>query len=92
MPILNDIMDHQVFGPMLRKARAEGRAEEGREIVLRQIEKRFGRLPEWAATQLGTLSPGKIERVALRLLDASSIEELLGPRSKRTRVLSRSRS
>jgi hypothetical protein len=31
MPILNDIMDHQVYGPLLREGREKGR-DEGREL------------------------------------------------------------
>ncbi len=38
MPILNDIMDNEVIGPLIRQGRAEGQLE----IVLSQIEKRFG--------------------------------------------------
>jgi predicted transposase YdaD len=90
MPILNDIMDHEVLGPKLRKARAEGERagrqegrEEGRQegerlILARQIEKRFGRIPAWAAKSLDAMTPGQLEDAALRLLDATSLRELLG--------------
>ncbi len=74
MPILDDIMDHELLGPMIRKARAE----EGRQIVLRQIEKRFGPLPPWVQTRLDGMQIDEIESAALRLLDAGTLEELLG--------------
>jgi hypothetical protein len=77
MPILNDIMDHGVLGPEIRKARAEGRQEGEHEIVLRLIEKRFGPLPAWAAIRLDDMDLAEIEKAALRLLDANSLEELL---------------
>jgi predicted transposase YdaD len=86
MPILNDIMDHEVLGPKLRKARAEGERagrEDGiergeRQILTRMIEKRFGRIPVWAAKSLDAMTPGQLEATALRLLDAATIKELLG--------------
>ncbi len=69
MPITEDIMNHGLIGPAIRKGREEGerkgREEGERLVVLRLIEKRYGPLPEW-------------EPVELRLLDAPSLEELLG--------------
>jgi hypothetical protein len=73
MPILNDIMDHEVFGPLLRQGRAEGE----REIVLALIGKRFGPVPAWARERIETLSAQELEQMALRLLDAASLKELL---------------
>ena len=88
MPILNDIMDNEVFGPLIRQGRAEGRAEgkaegkaEGRaegqrEILLGLIEKRFGRVPPRLGKRLAALKPEQIKAVGLRLLDAQRIEDL----------------
>jgi hypothetical protein len=73
MPILDDIMDHPVLG----RERKRGMAEEAREIVTRQLQKRFGPLPEWATLRLDSASREEIEAIALRLLDATSLEELL---------------
>ena len=65
MPIDLDIREHEMFGPMIeeaeRKGREQGRQEgyreglqEGGLIVLRrQIQKRFGALPKWAAEKAG---------------------------------------
>lgn len=78
MPILDDILDDGYLGPMIENARAEGRQEEGRQIVLRQIEKRFGPLPVWGQTRLSGMQIDEIESAALRLLDAETLEELLG--------------
>jgi hypothetical protein len=74
MPILDDILDDDYLGPMVRNARAE----EGRQIVLRQIDKRFGPPPAWVQTRLDGMQIDEIESAALRLLDAGSLEELLG--------------
>jgi hypothetical protein len=45
---------------------------------MRQIEKRFGAVPVWARQRLEAMSAPDIEEAALRLLDAHSLEELLG--------------
>jgi hypothetical protein len=74
MPILDDILDDDYLGPMVRNARAE----EGRQIVLRMIEKRFGSFPVWVQTRLDDMHIDEIESAALRLLDAGTLEELLG--------------
>lgn len=74
MPILNDIMDHQVIGPAIRKGRLEGE----RSIILRQITRRFGPIPVSARKRIESFTAVKLERISLRLLDASSLKELLG--------------
>ena len=89
MPILDDIMDHEVLGRERKRGIALGR-EEGREeglaegvargelrVVLGLTGKRFGPVPEWAKQRLEALSAADLEQVALRLLDAASLEELL---------------
>jgi predicted transposase YdaD len=82
MPILNDIMDHDLFGPAIRRGREEGlekgRIEGEQTIVGRLIEKRFGPVPRWAQLRLEAMSAPEIERIALGLLDAESLEKLLG--------------
>jgi hypothetical protein len=78
MPILNDIMDHDLFGPAIRRGREEGRIKGEQTIVGRQIEKRFGPVPRWAQQHLEAMSAPEIERIALGLLDAESLEKLLG--------------
>ena len=94
MPILDDIMDHEVLGRERKRGIALGREkglEEGlaeglakglakgeQQVVLRQIGKRFGQVPAWARKRIEALSGAALEQVGLRLLDASSLEELLG--------------
>jgi predicted transposase YdaD len=93
MPILDDIMDNPLIGPKIRQGietgwkkghqegheqgREEGREEGERQIVLRQVEKRFGSLPAWAKQKIDAMSSPDLEAAALRLLDAQSLEELL---------------
>ena len=51
MPITEDIMDHEIIGPAIRKGlqqgRIEGRVEGELAILRRQIAKRFAPLPAW---------------------------------------------
>jgi hypothetical protein len=94
MPIDIDIREHEVLGPMLKAARREGREEgrreghreereegvrEGKLTILRLlIEKRFGALPVWAGEKLAALPEPQLEDVIERVLDATSLDELLG--------------
>jgi predicted transposase YdaD len=52
MPILDDIMDHDLLGPLIRRGQQEGRQEGRHEgeltVILRLLRKRFGVL------QIGT--------------------------------------
>ena len=73
MPILDDIMDHDLLGPAIRRGMAIGEQT----IVLRLIEKRFGAIPAWARQRLDAMSASEIEETALRLLDAQSLDALL---------------
>ncbi|HMF76711.1 MAG TPA: DUF4351 domain-containing protein [Bryobacteraceae bacterium] len=80
MPILNDILEHEVIGPAILQGRKEGMQEgrqEGRKELLRRIlEKRFGQIPGWVETRLATLSAAELDELAERVLDASRWGEL----------------
>jgi predicted transposase YdaD len=86
MPILDKLIDHDLLGPILRKGIRQGRKEGKREgkllgqrlVIGRLIEKRFGPVPEWAKQRIESLSASDLEPVELRLLDARTLEELLG--------------
>jgi Domain of unknown function (DUF4351) len=68
MPILNDILEHQVIGPAILQGRQE--------VLRRQLEKRFGRIPNWVEARLLNLSAVELDELAVRLLDASNLAEL----------------
>jgi len=76
MPILDDIMDHDVIGPAIREGMQQGLQQGEITILRRQLNKRFGALPSWIYERLTKLSTAELEDISLRLLDASSIEEL----------------
>jgi hypothetical protein len=46
-------------------------------ILRRQIEKRFGPIPNWAQERLAGRSTKELEELSVRVLDAESIEDLL---------------
>ena len=69
------------MGPMLKEAKQRGFQEGLREglltVLRRQIEKRFGALPVWAAEKLAVLPAPQLKDLIERVLDATSLEELL---------------
>ncbi len=76
MPLLDDIMDNKVFGPLIRQGMEQGRLEEVGLILRRQIDKRFGPIPSWADERLSKLSITELEDLSLRVLDAPSISDM----------------
>ncbi|MDQ1468801.1 MAG: hypothetical protein QOJ99_281 [Bryobacterales bacterium] len=75
VPILNDIMDYEVFGPLLRQGmelgRVAGRTEGERHLMLRMFSQRFGPVPDWATSRIATMSATDLERIAVRVFDSS---------------------
>ena len=76
MPLLNNILDHEVLGPAILQGRQEGRHEGRIEVLRRLFEKRFGPVPNWVEVRLASLSASEIDDVAVRLLDAECIDDL----------------
>ena len=74
MPITDDIMDHDLLGPLIRRGMATG----GRNIIRLVIEKRFGTVPAWVQQRLDAMSWPEVEETADRVLDALSLEEIFG--------------
>jgi hypothetical protein len=78
MPIYIDILENKVLGREFKKGLQEGRQEGELAILRRLIEKRFASLPAWAEQRLAGASTEQLEGLATRVLDAASLEELLG--------------
>jgi hypothetical protein len=70
MPILNDILDHEVLGREYKRGELT--------VLHRQIETRFGAVPAWAEERLSGMSAGELLDLSVRVLGANSLEELLG--------------
>ena len=87
MPILNNILDHDLLGPLILQGRKEGwqkGLQEGRqagrqgcqELIRHLIESRFGEFPAWIDARLGKLSASELDKVAVGLLDVTRLEEI----------------
>jgi len=80
MPILDDIMDHSVLGPVLRQGRnegrQEGREEAGRSFVKRSLEQRFGTMPAWLDARLASLTATELDSLFDRIPEVSDIKDL----------------
>ena len=89
MPLLNDILEHEVLGREFKRGKLEGKREgklegkregklEGeRELLRRQAAKRFGPLPSWAEEFIASRSLQQIEELADRVLEVNSLDNLL---------------
>ena len=72
MPVLGDLMDHELLGPAIRKGRKEGESR----VLLTLIRARFGTVPAWAESRLNSLDLDQLDALALRILSAQTIEDL----------------
>jgi predicted transposase YdaD len=85
MPVYIDLLENKVLGPAFKrgleegelKGKLEGELEGELKILRRQIEKRFGPIPKWAAERLAARSAAELEELSVRILDSTNIEELL---------------
>ena len=64
-----------------QKGRQEGE-QRGRQegevaILLRQLERRFGALPDWARDRIAAADTAALEDWGLRVLDAASLDDVL---------------
>jgi predicted transposase YdaD len=72
----------------LEEGRQEGREEGLQEgvqkgeatLLRRQLERRFGPLPDWAADRLRAAEMGLLEEWGLQLLEAGSLEDVFSAR------------
>jgi hypothetical protein len=74
MPLLDDILDNKVLGREFKRGLHDGEMT----VLVRLAEKRFGPLSTALRERLAEMSIPELEAAALRLLDARSVEELLG--------------
>jgi hypothetical protein len=73
MPIQIDISKNKILGPVYKRGLQKGELT----LLRRQLQKRFGRLPAWATERLAAKSSKELEKLGLRILDATTLEELL---------------
>jgi hypothetical protein len=85
MPVYIDILENKVLGPPYKrgleegelKGELKGKLEGELKILRRLIEKRFGAIPKWAGERLSARTAAELEELSVRILDATSIEDLL---------------
>jgi hypothetical protein len=74
VPIRDDIMDHEMIGPEIRRGMAMGQ----REMIVRLLTQRFGSVPAWANDRLEAASIDELDAIALGILEAPGIDRLFG--------------
>ena len=67
-----EIRDNPIIHYFYDEGRQEGKAG----LLLKQLRKRFGKLPEWVSAYLERAKAKEIDAAALRLLEAASLEEV----------------
>jgi hypothetical protein len=93
VPVVIDIMANKVLGRErrkgieqglerglergMKKGLSEGQLKGELTILRRQLEKKFGPIPAWADERLSKATVPEIEELAVRLLDAATLDELL---------------
>jgi predicted transposase YdaD len=58
------------------RGKAEGKAEEAQSMLIRQLTRKFGILPDRAITQIQALAIAQLESLSEELLDFGSVEDL----------------
>lgn len=61
----------------IKQGKAEGKAEEARSLILRQLNRRIGTLPDRTIDRINQLSITRLESLGEALLDFSAIEDLM---------------
>ncbi len=68
-----------------QEGRLEGRLEGEGAILLRQLKRRFGpELPSWVETKVQTASAEQLEAWSEAILDATSLEDVVGDDARKT--------
>ena len=60
-----------------QRAEQRGRQEGEAAILRRQLERRFGALPDWARDRIAAADTAALEEWGLRVLDAGSLDDVL---------------
>ena len=60
------------------EGRVEGEARGRTEVLLTLLRRRFGELPTSLVLRLATSTIAQLDAIALRILDAKSLEEVFG--------------
>ncbi|MBF0145178.1 MAG: DUF4351 domain-containing protein, partial [Magnetococcales bacterium] len=58
------------------EGRQEGRQEGKAEMLTRQLQRRFGTLPDWARGKIAEADQSSLEAWSLRIFDAQSLDDV----------------
>jgi hypothetical protein len=61
---------------MVNSIEERGRVRGKREMLRKQLEKRFGPLPPAVLARIETLATDRLDEISLAILDAKSLDEL----------------
>ena len=65
-----------IYQDIIQEGRQEGRQEEGRSLILRQLTRRVGELPQMWRDRVNSLSLEQLENLGEALLDFQGIGDL----------------
>jgi predicted transposase/invertase (TIGR01784 family) len=74
--LASKLEETRFYREVKEEGRQEGRQDEGRSLICRQLNRRFGELPEPMQQTINTLSLEQIEALAEALLDFTSLADL----------------
>lgn len=70
------LKETRVYREIKEEGRVEGREAEGRSLILRQLQRRFGELPQQVRERVETLCLEQLENLGEALLDFTSVADL----------------
>jgi len=76
MSLTFNLMENDVFRPIIMKAQMESRQEGEANILTRLLQRRFGTVPEWAKEKIAKAELPSIEEWSLRIFDAQSLDDV----------------
>lgn len=74
MPLIIDIRQNKVLGPMVAKFVEEAVGQADRKTLRRQLAKRFGAIPPSFDKRIESGTEADLERWLVRILDAPTLE------------------
>ncbi|MBF0437051.1 MAG: DUF4351 domain-containing protein [Magnetococcales bacterium] len=88
MSLTFNVMENEVFRPIILKAlkdgeqkgeqrgRQDGEKKEAAKILTRQLQRRFGTLPDWANEKIAKADLSSLEEWSLHIFDAQSLDDV----------------
>ncbi len=89
MSLTFNLMENDVFRPIIMKAqrdseqigRQDGEKKEAAKILTRQLQRRFGTVPDWANEKIAKADLSSLEEWSLRIFDAQSLNDVFSDKA-----------